>query len=350
MLRIGYLAVPIAILCLDFLFYPTFFEGYEDLIDIDIARLVTEKDLLLGTFRAHSIRVSMDKDIQERDYLTHLKTNNNALVVSVFVDDDGHVVAGGLVNTVVKTLRASYPQDAQLITDVLNEQNRIHLGQVVPFELHTSMQRRENLPVKYVMLVPLPYSDPEESKKRLPDGLAQALQQAEEKHVSNVIVPCLGTNWGNKNSIGLDDFFSAFFSTIPTSTSPQNIYLSFYNEWPTFYLEAAVSSLNANWHRNFAATYRNFPSLYQREFRLMTTFLFLCLLVSSFSVRMTPKNWLIVSATFVGLGTALEGGVINQFRQALSPAWGLVFETSTLAGLAILFRYIVTWNPKNVFK
>src|SRR6266851_841968 len=130
--RVAYLAVPIAILCLDFLLYPTFFEGYEDLIDINIVRLVTEKDLLLGTFRAHSIRVSMDKDIQERDYLTHLKTNNNALVVSVFVDDDGDVVAGGLANSVVKTLRTSYPQDAQLITDVLRQQNRIHLGQVVP--------------------------------------------------------------------------------------------------------------------------------------------------------------------------------------------------------------------------
>jgi hypothetical protein len=345
--RAAFVLAPCAVLLVDFLLHPVFFESHRNVREVGVVALLKQEDVALGTFRGHEIHVSMDS-ISYPKYLSRLKTDNNALVVSVYVDEDGTIVEASLLRAILSKLQAISPQDFQDVTDALSANNAIHLHLLVPFVLHIEGRNQRTLPLGYLLLVPLQWSKPDESKKELAIVLPQVFSFATERRITTIILPCLGSNWENKNETSFDDFFSAFFNSVPTGTVPREVYLSFYTEWPSFYLETAVSALNASWRSSFEKEYQ-FPGAYRREFREIFLFLSLCLFVTSFSVRATFKNFCIISLSFCGAALGAKG-VIDLLAQGQGPAGAWLVELVTFAVLAIGFRYFVMWDPKNLFK
>jgi len=129
---------------------------------------------------------------------------------------------------------------------------------------------------------------------------------------------------------------------------PRDVYLSFYTEWPSFYLETAISALNARWRSSFEKEYQ-FPGAYRREFREIFLFLSLCLFITSFSVRATFKNFCIISLSFCAAALGATSA-IDFLAQGQGPGVAWFVELLTFAILAIGFRYFVTWDPKNIFR
>jgi hypothetical protein len=337
-----------AVLYLDFLLYPVIFEGLGGKRDIGVVRLLSRGELRLGTFSAHVIRVSMD-DIRDPHFLGNINSDASALVISVYVDKDGEVVKGALAEALLEILKKSSPQDAGQVIDHLSQQNAIHPGRMVSFALHIPNADPSQLRLSYLLVVPLRYSAPDQTKGELLSAFPEVFSFATERKVSALVIPCLGTNWQNKNSITFDEFFSTFFDTLRTGTVPRDIYISFYREWPSFYLEAAVSSLNSNWHRSFDKAYNNFPNIYRRQFRLVVLFWFLCLLILSSSVRPTFRKFVIVSVSFVILAVG-AGQLISLLTEGRGPLAALILEILVFAALAVCFRQIETWTMKSVFK
>jgi len=288
-------------------------------------------------------------DVRDPGYLGNISSTGNALVISVYVDEDGAVIRGALADAVLEKLHRLAPQDAGHVIDVLNQQNAIHPGHVVPFDLHTSGAGFNQLRLNYLLVVPLRYSEPEETKGQLLSAFPEVFSFAVERDVSALVVPCLGTNWQNKNSITFDEFFSAFFDTLRTSAAPRDIYISFYREWPSFYMEAAVSSLNGNWHRSFDKVYGNFPSIYRRQFRLITLFSCLCLLIISYSVELTFRKFMIAVFKFASVAFG-AGQLISFLTEGRGPLTALILEILVFAALAVWFRQFETWTTKSVFK
>jgi hypothetical protein len=339
---------PIAFLCLDILLYPVIFEGFGGKRDVGVVPLLSRGEFRLGTFRAHAIRVSMD-DIRDPNFLGNINSDRSALVISVYVDRDGEVIRGALTEALLEVLQKSSPQDARRVIDLLSQQNAINPGHIVSFDLHVPIAGSSQPRLKYLLIAPLRYGEPDQTKTELLSALPEVFSFVTDRNVSSLIVPCLGTNWRNKNSITFDEFFSSFFDTLRSGTLPRDIYFSFYREWPSFYLEAAVSSLNSNWHRSFDKAYSNFPSLYRRQFRFVILFWFLCVLIVSASVRLTLRKFLIVSVTFVLLALG-AGHLVSFLTEGRGPLTALTLETVVLATLAVGFRRIVTWSAKSVFE
>lgn len=342
------MSVPIAVLCLDFLLYPVIFEGLGAKREIGVVSLLRREELTLGTFKAHVIRVSMD-DIKDSNYLGNISSKNAALVISVYVDKDDEVIRGALADALLERLQKLAPQDAGNIIDLLSHQNGIRPGHIVSFALHIPNAGSGQLRLSYLVVVPLRYGEPDQTKGELLSAFPEVFSFATERDVSALVIPCLGTNWQNKNSITFDEFFSAFFDTLRTSTTPRDIYISLYREWPSFYIEAAVSSLNSNWHRSFETVYHNLPNIYRRQFRFVTLFWLLCLLIVSSSVRLTVRKFIIVSVNFVLLELG-AGQLVSFLTEGRGPLTALILEILVFTALAVWFRRIATWTAKSVFE
>jgi hypothetical protein len=94
--------------------------------DVGVVALLKHDDVALGSFRGHEIHVSMDS-ISYPKYLSQLKTDNNDLVVSVYIDEDRTIVEASLLRAILSKLQAISPQDFQDVTDALSATNAIHL-------------------------------------------------------------------------------------------------------------------------------------------------------------------------------------------------------------------------------
>jgi hypothetical protein len=288
-------------------------------------------------------------DVRDPQFLGNINSESSALVISVYVYKGGGVISGALADALLEKLQKFAPQDARQVIDLLSQKNAIHPGHIVSFGLHISSAASSQLRLSYLLVVPLRYGEPDQTKGELLSAFPEVFSFANERHVSALVIPCLGTNWQNKNSITFDEFFSAFFETLRTSTVPRDIYISFYREWPSFYIEAAVSSLNSNWHRSFDKAYNNFPNIYRRQFRFIILFWFLCLLIVSSSVRPTFGKFVIVSVSFVILAVG-AGQLISLLIEGRGPLAALILEVLVFAVLAVCFRQIETWTMKSVFK
>jgi hypothetical protein len=163
--RVVFVLIPVAVLCLDFLSYPILFEGRQVRQDVSAVSLLTQGQLELGTFRAHRIRVSMG-DIRDSSYLASLNSGSSALLVSVYVDDDGEVVRGALADAVLEELRNVAPQVAAQVVDALGKENSVHAGAMIWFDLNADGSSGR-LPLKYLLIVPLRFGKPNQTKEEL---------------------------------------------------------------------------------------------------------------------------------------------------------------------------------------
>lgn len=341
-----FVLIPAVILLLDFLVFPVILENRRTQKDANIVDLLVHQPQLLGTFKSHSVYVSLD-DIRDLRYLNYLKQNGNALVISVFVDDDGSASGGALQRAVTSKLQSVSPADYRKFVDTMRQDRTFAPGVAVPFVLDIPTDKYHAFPIDQLLILGFEsgHIEDEEIKK----GMLEVLNLAERQNVSNLVLPCLGSNWESKDSASFDRvFFNAFFDNLPASKNPQAIYLSLYSQWPSFELEEATASLNGAWSGTFQKVDK-FPALYRRDFRLILLFLVLCLLVCSFFVTLTVRNFLIVSLSFAGAALG-SNQLIDFFAQGYPTTVRFVLEIIVLMALAMGFPFIINWNPQEIFK
>jgi hypothetical protein len=343
-LRTFLVLFPLLILGVDILLHPQLLHTDRAVDAVSIVSLLSSPPRLLGTYKAHRLHASVD-DLSDPKPMAYLTRRGNALVISAFLSE-GEVSIAALGSGVLEKLQTVSPQDHQDILDSLGRRTSLSVGQVMKFHLRVPIDRFAEFPIDYLYLV-LFEQGTAVTKDTLKAGLPAALTLAAQDKVKTLVLPCLGSTWENKNTVSLDEFFAAFFSTLPDGDKPHDIYLSFYRRWPSFQLEDAVRSMNTSWQASLAALDEPQPAIYRLGFRSTLVFWSVCLFVCSFYAPLSLKNFLIVSMAFLGLGIG-SNSAVALFTGAY-PGLAAVLSIVALAVVALGFPVIVNLNPKDIF-
>ena len=108
-----------------------------------------------------------------------------------------------------------------------------------------------------------------------------------------------------------------------------------------------MEALNEAWRQTVTDEQGNYI-LYRHDLRLIMVALLICLIVCSFSVKYTLRNFLIISVGFV----ALALGADKWFTPLVAGSNAntqLEAQALVLLIMAVAFPIIVTWNPKDIF-
>jgi len=343
--RFFFIFSPLFLLLIDYLIFPVMFQAHQTAREANLVELLSRQTLLLGTYRGHRIHVSID-DIRDSHYLSHVKNNKNALVISVFIDSSGSPIGGPLQWAVKEKLEATSPGDYRKFVDMSKENRNFSGGRVFSFPLNVPQTRYHLFPLDHLFLLTFEHSA---NVGDLEMGITEILRLAEKEDISNLILPCLGLYWEKYGSLTFYDFFDSFFHNVSVSSKPSDIYLSLYTQWPSFFLEEAIESLNSSWDHNFSKFADRTPTLYRRDFRLTLLFMSLCLCVCSFHVTPSLKNFVVIGTSFFGVALGVNES-IHAFDQDYTPLARSTLQVLALTVLAVGFRFIVNWNPQQIFK
>ncbi len=333
---------PLVVLTVDIWRSPILFETHRVKNYASITSLLAHQSLFLGTIAGHRIHVSID-DILSPKFLGQVQGRGNALVISLFIDEKGRIF-GALTRAILEKLRRVSPNDHIRMVQRLAGGAGIRPRRLLPFDLDVPKERYREFPVDHLYALTLTKADPE--RDYLPEAFRRIIRLADKDAVSNLIIPCVGTNWERSGSLEFDEIFRPFFEGLEGADHPRDVYISLYAEWPSFQLEEAVTSLNSTWDAYFQKPGQ--WAFYHRDFRLFLFFLSVCLLVSSFYAPLTIKNFLIISGAFLGT-TRGSGTVLAFLTQGYSLKFVFAVQILTLTALSVGFPFIVKWNPKDLF-
>ena len=178
--------------------------------------------------------------------------------------------------------------------------------------------------------------------------MPQVLRYAEHDNISNLIVPCLAYNWEDKNTVTFDEFFDPLLTGLAKTGPPQQVYIPLYAGWPTLVLEEALRSLNHSWDDIVSISEPPVWRLYRTEFRGTLFFLLVCLVISSFSIPITIKNFLIITSLFVAM-TAAASRPAAVLTQGQSTLVHTIVQLCIWVSLAVGLRFFANWNPRSIF-
>jgi hypothetical protein len=341
--------VPLILLFQDFYRFPVTFEVKHLAKHADLVTLVSEGLQSLGTFNSHSISLSLD-DIERDNFLHYVKGSHNALVITYFVKaDSGEMTEGSLGRAVHEKIERIDPEAGRDFRDQLDRLGGRKPGQVSEVNLHILPQLYQRLPIDHIYVVFLNAGKGTENNGLIAEAMPQVLQYAAHDNISNLIAPCLAYNWKDKNSVPFDDFFDPLLRALSSDGPPRHVYIPLYAEWPTLTLEEAIRSLNHFWGNIVAPSAQAVIwRLYRAEFRGTLFFLFVCLLISSFSIPLTIKNFLIIAFSFIGMTAAASktAVVLTQGQNVIVHA---IIQLCIWVSLAVGLRFFANWNPRNIF-
>lgn len=343
-----FIVLPIIILIIDFLLFPTVIENFEQVSRIDIVSLLTDRVASLGIFRANQIHVAVDNIYDDR-CLNYIKKFPNGLLISYFIDDSSRLRAGPLGTAVLWKLSRVSPDDKIKLLDLLDQLSGRRPGEVVGLELSIPDEQFSQFPVDYLFIVLFEEGSSVSIGDRIiSQAIAEVFSNAERKNISTLIIPCLGYNWEDKNSIKFDDLFHSVFESVKVLSEPRDIFFSLYSDWPTFTLEEAINSLNKEWERNIRASNVQFPVVYRARSRLTLLLLAVCLLASSFQAPLNLKNFLIITSSFIASVLALTN-IVDFITQGYSANLRLLINTFVMILVATGFPFFIRWNPRDIF-
>jgi hypothetical protein len=342
--------VPIAALIVDFMLSPVWIDTRIESGSASLSDILKSEVVELGVFRGHHILVSID-DMADPRYLDQLARGSTALVVSSFIDEDAGqpAVFGTLGRAVLHKLQDLSPEDYGHLMQLPETLRGSKAGQVVDLKLNISNQLKEKFPIDHLLIVTLPYG--EKMEESLNKGIKNSISDLNDQGVSNIIIPLIGMKFENSKGSSdttLTDFFDRFFSSIPATGHPDRIYVSLYKAWPSFQLESASAALNAAWRSTAVEEAKALP-IHNRQSRLAEAFLLLCLISCGFFVKLTVKNILIISISFLSLGLA-SAGFVDFISADQDAETKLYFQIAVLIVLSVGFPFFVRWDPKDVFK
>lgn len=311
--------------------------------------LLSKKLLLVGTLSCHSVYVSSD-NLRKQDSLRYVGGSPNGLVVSYFLNTSSSppgILEGDIGRALKEKLSTISPDTNELLNQKLKALRNSAVKGIATLDLHLSKEGYATFPINRIYLVLL--NDARDSNKdALAEVVPNVMTRAAEDGMSSLVIPCFGYDW-KKNKASFGELFEPLVKAVGTGQSPAHIYIALYEDWEWNIVVRAITSVSDQWQYYVAqATQNELFGLFHSDYRSIVIFLCLCLFVSSFCAWLTVQNGLIISLAY--LGAAL--GIIKTtdfFTQGYGPTFSLMFKAAARFGLALMFPFIVNWNPRNVF-
>jgi hypothetical protein len=339
---------PLLVLLVDYISCPAILETSTTSKGVSINELVARQTSPLGTYKGHQVYISIDS-IGNDGYLSYVHDSPNALVISLFKSSDSSKVRdGALARAVLGKLQQVSPDEGRRLRVLFDQAGSRSAGSFLAGRLDMSPDQYRRFPIQHVFILLLEEGQSTMQGEIISKGIAKILQEAEQKYISALIIPCLGYNWADKNSIKFDKCFDPVFKSLSGACYPRYVYFSLYSDWPTFTLEEAVSTLNSNWANRVEDSFSRIPLPHRGELRTPLILLSLCLWVCSRYVRLTIKNFLILSVSFVGLAVG-SGPPIDFLFLGYGSTLRFIARTIVLFVLAVGLPAFVNWNPRDIF-
>ena len=342
------LLAPILVLAVDFYRYPMLFGKYAPPGAGSINEVLRNGSAPLGNFRGHHVFASIGEILDPR-FLYFIRGGTTGLVVSAYVETEKgqSTVQGALQGAVIDRVQRVSKAKAVTLADHFSNLTAPSSWDVSDVPLGLSDAEHQTFPINRVLVVALPTGHPDAAE--LKKALARTMIASQDDNIANLVVPPLTVRIAEhaNDSLSFSEFFQTFFSAIPMADHPDRLYLSLDQSWPTSELQSAMESLNEAWRQIVTDEQGNYI-LYRRDLRLIMATLAVCLLVCSFSVKYTLKNFLIISVAFIALALGADKWFTPLIAGSNAGAL-LEVQAVVLLVMAVAFPLIVTWNPKNVF-
>ena len=347
-----YVLLPLLLLGLDLLIAPKVSGHGEKPQPLNAVRLLVDKQLRLGAFRTHRIAITFDS-IADPHYLAFVAdANPNALVVSTFVDPDEReteVVIGAFAVAVFQKLKQLAPEEERKLREFIEARRGYRPGDVRNVELHLDTLARKSFPIDHIFLATLAQGTGKqnEEQRTFERVMTRVFERTHALGVRNIVIPVIGYNRDDKNAVDLQYFFRSLFAAMQPSSDPATVWVDLYSEWPTATFESVVASLNAAISQTPADSKTN--RFYRQRVRGLYLLLTLCLLSTSFVIRLTWKAVAMIALAFtvayLGVDTMLE-----PFLADLSGRVQLIIAGIVYVALGALFPIVIRWDPRNLFK
>lgn len=347
-----YLLLPLLFLGVDLLVAPKVSGHREKPQPVNAVRLLVDKQLRLGAFRTHPIAVTIDS-VADSHYLVSLAAAKpNALVVSIFVEPDDRkadVLVGAFAMAVFGKLKQLAPEEGRRLTEFVQASRGYQPGDVRDFELRLDLPVRKSFAFDRIFVAVLSQATGRENaeQRAFERVMTRLFERAQASRVRNVVVPVIGYNRDDKRAVELRYFFRSLFAGMQPSPDPATVWIDIYSEWPTATLESVVASFNAAVSQVPADPKTN--RFYRQRVRGLYLLLMLCLLSTSFVIRLTWKAVAMITLLFASAYLGLDA-VLAPFLADLSSQAQLIIAAIVYLALAALFPIIMRWDPRDLFK
>ncbi|HEV1993909.1 MAG TPA: hypothetical protein VGR03_06240 [Candidatus Acidoferrum sp.] len=346
------IAAPILFLVVDFCRIPVLLSGCQGgKEEITLRTLVEKQTALLGSYLGHRFYVSLDA-IQDSQYLHFLKTAPTALVIGIDHDKPSEPSWGGLTRAVLRKFDEISLEDAAMLRSVVLGSDPVS-GHLLAKPLGIPSARFGGFPVNFLYIVGIKSrgdgSGPAKKQQAdtLKSGLQDVMAQAKRDKIENLILPCVSVDPRDPATLQYHEYFPLVFIVSEPAWRPNSIYLSLYQDWDDTSRSAALRALQTSWTETCANAGKQ--SLFVREvLRLMLLTLVVCLVVSSLYVAISVKNFLIISCSFVALGSGALA-LLSPFVENWNSSARFGAHVTLLVALAVLFPLLPRFNPKEIF-
>lgn len=342
--------LPLLLLLIDILLFPILFHTHKTINKISVSELLRDKNIYLGRYKIHRIYVSVD-NIYEENYLNHLPNSKTALLISHFINKDRNISRFGTLGRAVNyKLDKISLRNSRNFNNLIKKSPDYSAGKMLEFPLQLTSEPYQEFPVNNIYVVLFNESgNAEENLEIIKKIFPEIMLKAKSKHVKNLVIPPLCIKPKDRNSQLFQNLFANVFQAFSMGKYPANIYFSLFSEWPTQLFEHAVDSLDDTWNSQFDNIKGKSQFIFKSDYRMSLIFLSLCLFISSFAAPLTLKNFLIICLAFPGL---LFGSttVLRFFTSGYHPDLVLLIKSCLFLLIAVFFRYIIYWDPKNIFK
>lgn len=280
--------------------------------------------------------------------MSYLHGAPTALVIGIDHDDPSPIW-GGLTRKVLSKLEVVSSPDASVLWGVITSRDP-DSGHLTVKHLNVPQANWHSFPVQYLYIIGIKAKAGNlESNKQsefLQSGLKAVMAQAARDRVLNLIIPTVGVDPGDPSTLQLKDFFPLVLNETTASGRPSNVYLALNQDWDTT-RGYAVDALQTSW-ADLCDKVNKQDLLVREDLRLVLAGIFVCLLVSAAHVPISLKNFLIITASFAGLGFgAIE--LLKHFVQDWNADARAGVTLAVLIVLAVLFPLLPRWNPKEIF-
>lgn len=343
---------PLIFLLGDFMRFPVLLNGCSaKTAPVTVQGLFQTQTASQGTFQGHHVLISLDS-IEDSHYLSFLKTHPTALAVAVDHENPSKPYWGGLIRAVLRKLDSISPSDAAALRQVITGREPVS-GEVVSLPLHIPSEKFAAFPVDqlYVIGIKSRTGDNGQGKDQqlaiLANGMRALMGEADRDKIENLIVPCVGVDPRDDQTVQYEEYFPAVFKPLGLSGRPRYIYLSVYQDLVDSYGQPQLAAIESSWSKACDEA-RKESVLVREQLRLVIAALFIALIVSSTHVKINVKTFLIIAGAFLGLGVGAMQ-LAGFFIQDWDVAYRLVVYVGLMLFLAIAFPFLSKWNPGKIF-
>lgn len=212
---------------------------------VNVNELIEKRIVSLGRLNGHVVYVTINDIIP-----AHVSGKRTGIVISHFVYccNQGST-PGQLGERMEMALRTISRSDSLKLKRLSDEITEGEPGDVHDVVLNIPEKHYQKFPIDRLYVVLFEHGG--SSRKSNIEGVSKAMpnlmKRASNAQVSDLIVPAIGYNNMDKNSIHFKDIVRPLFRSLLASTTPENIYVVLYEPWPTHILEEAVKAINMQW-------------------------------------------------------------------------------------------------------